>query len=372
MVLLTVGVSAARLDGPLPMAEALTTAIGLVLLVGLAGAAGISLGQSPGQDILSIARRLDAAGYTERTGALDAPVVVTSFDEIGQLLANLELVRSRLADELHLYQEALDKTRDADALKSEFLSAVSHELRTPLNVVGGFAQLLLEGVPTPLSESQAEDVRLIRAGGHQLLELINDILDMSMIESGELRLSFAATDVEEVIQDVVQIQQPLVRDRGVALTTDPGRDLPLVVCDRRRLTQILTNLVSNAIKFTESGSITVRASYEPRRSSVLIRCIDTGIGIARADLDTIFEEYRQVGSLKRRKKGTGLGLAIARRIALAHGGALTVESEVGEGSTFTLELPLDPPSRPRTLQAAEATTAIRRTTNPRIARSLVG
>ena len=324
--------------------KAIVGAFMIAILLALAAVAAGTLGETPGGDVMSIARRVDAIGYGS-VAAIDDPVVVTSGDETGQLLARLEDLRARLQHETQLYEGALDRTREADARKSDFLSAVSHELRTPLNVVGGFAQLLLEGVPAPLSEAQAEDVRLIRAGGQQLLELINDILDMSIIESGELRLQFEATDVAAMIRDVVLIHKSLVHDKGVVLQTEIGPDVPSVVCDRRRITQILTNLVSNAIKFTEQGSITVRAAFDPRSDGVVIRCIDTGIGIEAEDLNAIFEEYRQAGSLRRRTKGTGLGLAIARRIAQHHGGTLTVESTAGEGSTFTLRLPLEPPQR---------------------------
>lgn len=333
-------------------AELVGGVVGLAVLLGLAAIAAVTLGQTPGRDIVSIARRVDAMGYGSPTAMAD-PIVVTSGDETGELLGRLEGLRARLLHETQLYQGALDKTREADARKADFLSAVSHELRTPLNVVGGFAQLLLEGVPAPLTEAQAEDVRLIRAGGQQLLDLINDILDMSIIESGELRLHFEATDVAAMIRDVVQIHKSLVHDKHVVLQTEIGPDLPPVVCDRKRITQILTNLVSNAIKFTEEGSITVRAAFDPRSEGVVIRCIDTGIGIEAEDLGSIFEEYRQAGSIRRRAKGTGLGLAIARRIAQHHGGTLTVESTAGEGSTFTLRLPLEPPQRPTKIDMTE-------------------
>jgi signal transduction histidine kinase len=323
--------------------------------VGLAAIAGSSMGQTPGDDVVSIARRLDASGYGSRD-ALTGPIVVTRFDEVGDLLARLEQLRGQLEQEMRLYEQALDKTKAADALKADFLSAVSHELRTPLNVVGGFAQLLLEGVPSPLTESQTEDVRLIQAGGKQLLELINDILDISMIESGELRLSFQACNIGDLIQEVIQIHQPLVRDQPYSLEMKLDPELPSIVCDRRRLTQILTNLVSNAIKFTEEGSITVEAAYDVRVDGVVLRCIDTGVGIEATELDTVFEEYRQVGALKRRKRGTGLGLAIARKIAQHHGGSLTVESTPGRGSIFTLALPLDPPGRPDAIAIAPRVT----------------
>jgi signal transduction histidine kinase len=338
-------------NAPMTAAE-LAPIAGLFAITALAALAGMSLGQSPGEDVVSIARRLDNLGYGSGR-PLASPIVVTSFDEVGELLANLERLRARLRDDLELYEDALDRTKQADALKADFLSAVSHELRTPLNSVGGFAQLLLEGHGGALTEPQVEDVRLIRAGGHQLLELLNDILDISMIESGELRLHFQRTDIGELIREVVDIHRPLVRDRGVKMRAEVGPELPVVVCDRRRIGQILTNLVSNAIKFTEAGEIVVRGSWDPHGDRILIRCIDTGVGIAADELDAIFEEYRQAGPVKRRKKGTGLGLSIARTIAEHHGGSLHVESTPGEGSTFTLTLPREPPERPQAIDMAE-------------------
>jgi signal transduction histidine kinase len=316
--------------------------LGLVLMVVIAAIAGSSLGQSPGRDALSIARRLDALGYnTEATTAW--PVVVTSADEVGELFSKLEDLRLRLSREATLYQNALNRTRDADAAKADFLGAVSHELRTPLNTVCGFAQLLLEGDRSGrLTEPQAEDVRLIQAGGERLLELINDILDISMIETGELRFEFAREEPAKLVDESVRIHQSLLRDKDVTLAADLSPGLPPITCDRRRIGQILANLISNAIKFTEKGSITVRATYDARQERVVIRVIDTGVGIAPNDLDAIFEAYSQVGAAKRRKTGTGLGLAIARSIAVHHEGSLTVDSTLAEGSTFTLTLPLNP------------------------------
>lgn len=340
-------------EAPFPVTSMTCAWLGVGASLLLAAMAGMSLGQSPGEDVVSIAHRLDALGYGPTHDDLAAPVVATSADEVGELFARLEDLRERLVDEMDLYEEALAKTRHADALKAEFLSAVSHELRTPLNAIGGFAQLLLEELPGTLTEAQAEDLRLVQAGARQLLGLINDILDLSMIESGELRLAYGPVDLAEVIHEVVRIHQPQVRGRPVRLSAEVEPELPNVVCDERRLRQILTNLVSNAVKFTERGTITVRAAYDGRHDGVVIRCIDTGIGIDAADLVQIFEEYRQAGSPKRRTRGTGLGLAIARRIAIAHGGSLTVESTLGEGSTFTLCLPFDPPHRPATIDMAE-------------------
>jgi signal transduction histidine kinase len=317
-------------------------AAGLVAIVLVAAFAGASLALGPSRNATSVARRLDAVGYSGH-GGISWPIVATSFDEIGQLFSRLEDLRGRLAHEIALYQRALDRTRDADTTKAAFLSAVSHELRTPLNSVCGFAQLLLEGdASSSLSDAQAEDVRLIQAGGEQLLGLINDILDISMIETGELGLVMAEEDIGQIVDESARIHQPLLRDRDVELVTDLHPDLPPVICDRRRIGQILANLITNAIKFTEHGSITLRASLDLQKQRVVVRVTDTGVGIAPTELDAIFEAYRQAGSSKRRHGGTGLGLAIARSLAIHHAGSLTVTSSLGEGSTFTLALPLDP------------------------------
>jgi len=339
---------------------------GLAIVLGLATLAGLSLGGSPGADLTSVSRRLDAVGYNTgaKTGGekLRSPgpdqttaarVAFTSTDQVGELLGNLELLVAHLDNELGVYQRALDQTRAVDAVKFDFLNSVSHELRTPLTTIGGFAQLLLEEHEAPLTDPQAEDVRLIRAGGHQLLELINDILDVSMIESGELRLDFAPTNLAKVISSVVDIHQPMVRDKPVTLRLDIVDELPLAECDRRRVVQILTNLVSNAIKFTERGEIVVRGSLDPTAERILIECIDTGIGIAPGELEQVFEEYQQAGPVKRRTKGTGLGLSIARTIAEHHSGELSARSTPGEGSTFTLALPLSPLLRPTRIDMAE-------------------
>ncbi|MCB9713255.1 MAG: hypothetical protein H6712_05330 [Myxococcales bacterium] len=364
---LALGVAVHRLESPAHLdLTLLLPGLGLLVFPALAALAGSSLSQSPGQDILSVARRIDVPADPELDPGTATPIVVMRDDEVGELFAHLEALRSHLDHDLHRYESVLEQAQEAERIKSDFLNAVSHELRTPLNVIGGFAQLLLEGQPKPLTEAQAEDVRLIRAGGEQLLELITDILDISMIESGDLRLAFARCDLGALVRGTIDFHQPQIGGRPVVLRAEVSPGLPAIICDRRRIGQILNNLISNAIKFTEEGEIVLRCAYDSRAEQVVLRCIDTGVGIDADELDMIFEEYRQAGTQARRKKGTGLGLAIARSIAEHHGGTLEADSVVSEGSTFTLVLPLDPPGRPASIDIAEehARAVVRRTIRP--------
>ncbi len=340
--------------------------LGLAVLVALVVISGVAIGAAGSGEVINIARRLDRLdSASEQTGG--RPLVVTRLDRLGELMAELEGLRRDLGAEHQRYQDTLAQTREAAVAKAEFLAAVSHELRTPLNSICGFSQLLLEGMPKDLAAEQQEDVRLIRTSGMQLLGLINDILDISMIESGELRLYFAPESIAEIVDEVARIHRPLVQEVGVELRAEVPDGLPRVVCDRRRISQILNNLLSNATKFTERGSITVSASYDPLAGRLLVRVADTGIGIASEDIDAIFNEYHQVGSLSRRKQGTGLGLAIARSIAIHHGGSLGVSSTLGRGSAFTLALPLDPPRKPTSIDmTAEVVRASQRMRQPRL------
>ncbi len=324
----------------------LSLVLGLLGIIGLVRLAGHFIGVEASGEVVSVARRLDRIDEYNTA----RPIVMTREDRFGTLTLDLEQLRSSLATEYRRYHDTLEQTREAAVAKAEFLAAVSHELRTPLNSICGFSQLLLEGMmPTDLGAEQREDVRLIRTSGMQLLSLINDILDISMIESGELRLNFTSEDIADIVDEVARIHRPLVHEAGLELRAEVPEGLPRVVCDRRRISQILNNLLSNATKFTERGSITISAAHDPLVGRLMVRVADTGIGIAPEDTEAIFTEYHQVGNLARRKQGTGLGLAIARSIAVHHGGSLTVLSHLGRGSTFTLALPQDPPRKPTSI-----------------------
>ncbi|HEY7371727.1 MAG TPA: ATP-binding protein [Polyangia bacterium] len=226
----------------------------------------------------------------------------------------------------------------ADRLKSTFVANMSHEIRTPLNSVLALSQLLRDGTAGPLTADQSKYLEIITRNGRTLLRLIDDILDLSRIESGHLQVDTQDVDLGPQIAAIVEALSPLAMAKDLDAIVKLPDDLPLVRCDVDRLRQILTNLIGNAIKFTETGA--VRVTAETRAAAVAVHVTDTGIGIPQAELGHIFEEFVQVDqTLARRQGGTGLGLAIASRLARLMGGDITASSVVGSGSRFTLTLP---------------------------------
>jgi signal transduction histidine kinase/HAMP domain-containing protein len=241
-----------------------------------------------------------------------------------------------------LFREIEDKSRQLEVAsqhKSQFLANMSHELRTPLNAVLGYTEMLLDGVYGDVTGEALEILEYIQANGQHLLALINDVLDLSKIEAGQLTLALDEYAVQGVIEAVVSVAQPLVQAKGLNLQVNIAKDLPLGRGDERRLTQVLLNLVGNAIKFTDAGSVTITAGADGDLLELAVT--DTGPGIAPADQERIFDAFQQVdNSSTRQKGGTGLGLAISRRIVQMHGGTMSVESVPGQGSTFRIRIPL--------------------------------
>jgi signal transduction histidine kinase len=234
---------------------------------------------------------------------------------------------------------AKGRAEAANRHKSEFLANMSHELRTPLNAVLGYAELIQDGIYGEVSTKMQGVLERIQQNGRHLLGLINDVLDLSKIEAGQLTLSPVDYSMRELVLDVVSATEALAAEKKLALEVDVPADLPPGRGDERRLTQVLMNLVGNAIKFTDAGSVRIRATVED--GSFLVAVTDTGVGIAAEDQKRIFEEFQQVDtSSTRRKGGTGLGLAIARRIVELHGGRIWVKSAPGQGTTFHFTLPL--------------------------------
>jgi GAF domain-containing protein/anti-sigma regulatory factor (Ser/Thr protein kinase) len=241
-----------------------------------------------------------------------------------------------------LFSEIEQKSREieiASRHKSQFLANMSHELRTPMNAVLGFTEMMSDGLYGALPEKALKALERVQANGKHLLGLINDVLDLSKIEAGQLTLALEDYAVGQVVQTVISGTESLAKAKGLALTAKVQEGLPLGRGDERRLTQVLLNLVGNAIKFTDKGSVEIAARAEDGFFDICVH--DTGPGIAPDDQKRIFEEFQQVDNSSTRKKGgTGLGLAISKRLIEMHGGTLSVESVPGEGSTFRVAVPV--------------------------------
>ena len=229
----------------------------------------------------------------------------------------------------------------ASRTKSEFLAAMSHELRTPLNAIGGYAELLTMGVHGPVTEEQARDLERITASQRHLLSVINDILNYSRVEAGQVAYDSEPVPLGEALSGVSEMVQPQALARGVQLRTRFGAEPVVARADRTKTEQIMLNLLSNAVKFTPEGG-RIEAACFVRDGRAVCTVSDTGVGIPADYLDSVFEPFVQLGrSLTSGHEGTGLGLAISRDLARGMGGDLTAKSEMGVGSTFTLTLPLD-------------------------------
>ena len=234
-----------------------------------------------------------------------------------------------------LFREIEEKSREvaeASKHKSQFLANMSHELRTPLNAILGYTELILDSIYGEPSEKMRTVLERLQRNGRHLLGLINDVLDLSKIEAGQLTLSLDDYSLSDMVHGVVSAVEPLATEKRLAFTAEVAPNLPPGRGDGRRLSQVLLNLVGNAIKFTDKGEVAIRASVTDGAFAVAV--CDTGPGISMADQAKIFEEFQQAdSSITRKKGGTGLGLSIAKRIIEMHGGRIWVESEPGKGST---------------------------------------
>jgi len=245
-----------------------------------------------------------------------------------------QLIRERTQQ---LEQEKL-LSKAANRAKSEFIATMSHELRTPMVGILGCSSILLEEIFGPLNAKQKNYIENISTCGNHLLELINDLLDLTKIEAGKEELTLVTILVEEVCQACLSLIQERANREGLQLSLVIAPEIKTCVVDQRRLKQILFNLLSNAVKFTESGAVTLRV--EQTEGAIRFSVIDTGIGITEADQATLFQPFQQLDSgLNRKYEGTGLGLALSRKLARLHGGDITLHSELGRGSCFTLHLP---------------------------------
>lgn len=288
---------------------------------------------------------IDSYRHDRDFSAGDQDTLLTMASQLAMAISNTEL-----------YEQAIEANR----LKSEFLANVSHELRTPLNAIIGYSELLLTGIYGEMSEKQEDRLERVHQSGKHLLTLINEILDLSKIEAGRMDLELIPVDVEHLVSGAIPSQQHEAQEKGLSFSINIDEDIPSVTLDPNRIRQVLENLVHNAVKFTQEGSITIMANVisvadgqpDPRvypppsillenGSWLQIAIEDTGIGIAEEHHRSIFDAFRQVdGSTVREYEGTGLGLAITRRLVELHDGLIWVESELGVGSIFRVLLPI--------------------------------
>jgi signal transduction histidine kinase len=292
---------------------------------------------------------LQSAANSVGRGDLDVRITLRTHDELedlatqfNRMAASLQASYTDLEDKVTARTLALQQ---ATHHKSEFLANMSHELRTPLNAILGFADVLREGMAGPLSDDQREYIADIHASGLHLLALINDVLDLSKIEAGQLDLERSDFSVPDTVASAVALVRQRALQKNLALQVEVAPTLGLWHADERRFKQVLLNLLSNAVKFTpDGGRVTVQAGLsDDPREGLWVGVQDTGIGIAATDHEAVFQEFRQVGGDSAgRAEGTGLGLALARRLVEQHGGCITLHSEPGAGSCFRFNIPGSP------------------------------
>ncbi|HKY25875.1 MAG TPA: HAMP domain-containing sensor histidine kinase [Gaiella sp.] len=304
------------------------------LFIGVAAAAvvlALTLGFVLSWSLIGPIQRIGARLAATASGDFAGRVDVTNRDELGALAANV----NRMNDELtRLYRE-LETTSEH---KSEFLANMSHELRTPLNAILGFSQVLRERMFGDLNEKQEEYVEDILASGYHLLALINDVLDLSKVEAGQLELEIAPFSLQEALERGIVMVRERATGGMVRVDLAPVADVDVVTGDERRVRQIIFNLLANAVKFTPEGGV-VGVSVAQVNGEVRVSVADTGPGIELDDHERIFEEFRQAEAGIEQREGTGLGLALSKRLVELHGGRIWVESKIGEGSTFVFTLP---------------------------------
>ncbi|MDX1582807.1 MAG: ATP-binding protein, partial [Thermoanaerobaculia bacterium] len=343
---------------------------GIYLLQSLGDLPGVTdvAGVEPPLSMLAMAITID-----ER---VEAFLVFENFRETGAFRnVNLrtarryrEHARTAVAKALILRELELRnrETQRANEAKSTFLANMSHELRTPLNSIIGFSELLVEKLDDEIEERHRHFLRLILSSGQHLLSIINDILDLSKVEAGKMQIYPERFDPRLAIDGVQQVMRPVAAKKEVSIQTEIAPDTPEIETDPGKFKQVLYNLVSNAVKFSESGT-TVKIETLKRGDFVSVSVRDEGIGIAPDQLETIFDEFKQVeSSMSRRFEGTGLGLSLVRRFVDFLGGDIEVESELGKGSRFTFTIPIELPHRLRKADGGVRTDQPARTTRGRV------
>jgi PAS domain S-box-containing protein len=270
------------------------------------------------------------------TGMIDyeARLVVINDDEVLGIIR--DITERKLAEQA--LAAARDEALEASRVKSQFLANISHELRTPLNSILNYVELLMDGMYGQLSEKQLDRLEKVHRNATNLRVLINDVLDLSKIQAGQMKMHTEPVQSDAFLMSVIEVYKPMAEQKGLSLDYLPS-DTATILIDENRVRQVLINLIGNAIKFTSEGGITLTAERDG--SMMWLAVTDTGIGIPPDALDTIFDEFRQVdASYTRKYEGTGLGLTISKTITEMHNGQIAVASEVGVGSTFRVSFPI--------------------------------
>ena len=332
--------------------EVRRTIFGLSILGFLATIAVAGVGMILARALTAPLERMAATAMGIASGNLASRAAVRGGDEIGtlasafntmaaQLQTSYEELEHRVAERTHELEQVAKELEVMGSNKSDFIASLAHELRTPLNAILGYSELLADPSFGAMKPAEVrKHARAINQSGHYLMQLINDVLDLSKIEAGKLDLDVQTVQVKSTIREVMNLIDPMATSKHIRIKSRTAGAPDFIQADPRRLRQILINLLSNAVKFTpEEGSVVVDASREGRY--LLISVIDTGVGIPYEDREKIFDQFHQAGgSYTRNQEGTGLGLTLTKQLVELHGGTIEVESEVGKGSTFRFRIPV--------------------------------
>jgi len=309
------------------------------------------LGRVMGRDLKKISSHFASLFSMETDKTISGiQVIVPSrapVSDVGELWSLTQVAMARISEMRRLRAEAIEGMVQNQKMKTLFLASMSHDLKSPLNSIIGFSELLLKGIEGELNEEQREDIQLIHNSGEELLSLINNVMDYARLEAGTLEIHKEWTPSVELVTSAVRGGGHLAGGKDISIQSEIQPGLPPVFVDPARISQVLSNLISNAVKFMEKGTITVKAFqarglFEENDKYLRIDVVDTGMGIKQADIEKIFDSFRQLdSSFSRRSSGLGLGLSLAKELIDLHNGKIWVESEIGRGSIFSIGLTMD-------------------------------
>ena len=319
-------------------------------LLGIAAFAGWAVATDVSADFGQITNELTRIAQSKHP-SLERQLTVTTIDEVGDLIEQLGRLRHAFAHELRNHEQALEKTKSGERRKNKFLTTINRELSRPLDALSTQATDLLDDATNGLTDNQTADIRMVYRSSRFLHQLVHDVLDISLMQSGRLKLAKEWIDLTELIAETRHQQLAALKRQDpsklehVKIETNLEAPLPNLFADPRRIRQIVNNLISNAAKFTQSGRILIGVSLEPSGRWFVMTVDDTGIGINPSELPHIFDAYKQVGERHTQRHGTGLGLAIVKRLVVLHDGQVHAESKPGQGSRFVVKLPRVLPSQ---------------------------